>query len=227
MDEVSDAAAARMLANKQRRAKRKNKLNSYGTKAQRKQYAITNNLHRPPPRRQNVAATQHQRDQNNLNRKIADAQAKYNANNTEENHDHLMRLIQKLTHVVHQDDAHPATHATTEHPKKRSKKSKAKRERAEEHRQYFAANPLTPAAKMQKAAESKARRDAAGGDEAYKAQKKARRAAERLARDDGGQEQKEPGYESYYTAPRPSEPTPGYESYHGQYKGVPNAYAID
>ena len=154
---MSEADAARMLANKQRRAKRNTKLASYGTKAQRKQYAITNNLHRPPPRRQNVASTKHQQDQNNLARKIADAHARYNQNNTEETHNHLMRLIDKLAHVVHQDDAHAPTHATTEHVKKRSKKSKAARERAEEHRLYKENHPLTPEAKMQKAAESKAR----------------------------------------------------------------------
>ena len=37
MDAVSDADAARMLAKKQKRAKRNKKLASYGTKAARKQ----------------------------------------------------------------------------------------------------------------------------------------------------------------------------------------------
>ena len=181
---MSEADAARMLAKRQRRAKRNKKLASYGTKAERKQYAIKNNLHRPPPRRQNVAATQHQRDQNNLVRHIADAQARLTANNTNENHDHLMSLTKKLAHVVQQDDLHAPTHATTEHVKKRPKKSKAARERAEAHRQYIEDNPLSPAQRAEKAAVSRARREAAGGDKAYQLQKKANKRAERLARDE-------------------------------------------
>ena len=98
---MSEADAARMLANKQRRAKRNTKLASYGTKAERKQYAIDNNLHRAPPRRQNVASTKHQQDRNNLTRHIADAQGRFNAHPTDENHEHLMMYVDKLANVVH------------------------------------------------------------------------------------------------------------------------------
>ena len=85
-----------------------------------------------------------------------------------------MRVCVRSARAARQD-------APTEHVPKRSKKSKAKRERAEARRQYFAANPLSPAQKIEKAAESKARQDAAGGDMEYKLQKKARKAAERAA----------------------------------------------
>ena len=43
---------------------------------------------------------------------------------------------------------------------------------------------MTPEQRKEKAAASKARRDEAGGDKAYQLQKKARIAAERLARDE-------------------------------------------
>jgi len=147
-----------------------------------------------------------------------------NENNTNENHDHLMGLIKKLTNVVHQNDAHPATHATTEHPKKRSKKSKAKMERAEAHRQYIEEHPLTPEAKMQKAAESKARRDEAGGDKAYKLLQKARKAAARLARDEEAQE----AAINAHRDPNDNGPVKWGRAQGGQeqFRGVPSEYAI-
>jgi len=157
-------------------------------------------------------------DQNNLARKIADAQAIYHKYPTEENHEHLMMYVDRLTHVVHQDDAHAPTHSVKEHVKRRSKKSKAVRERAEAHRQYFEDNPITVEQRMQKAAESKARREAAGGDEAYTLQKKERLKAMKKARQ---------ALLPMRDVDLPdAEFDPGSGGYMTQFRGVPSAYEI-
>ena len=174
---------------KQRRAQKnrdyKKLLKTYGNKAERQAYRIENNLPRTPRRPQNVALTQHQRDINYISRHIADWQARYTKDPSDKNHQHLMMYTNKLANVVHQDDAHPPTHASTEHVRPRSRKSVEQRRRAEEHRQYIKDNPLTPEQRAEKAAASKARREASGivdrvkgqSYKDYKSQQEARKAA--------------------------------------------------
>ena len=174
---------------KERRAQKNRnyiaKIKTYGTRADRKAHAIATGKPRRPRRPQNVALTQHQRDINYISRHIADAQARYTKDPSDKNHQHLMMYTNKLAHVVQQDDAHPATHASTEHVKPRSGKKVEQRRRAEERRLEHAAHPLSKEQKMAKAAESKARRDAMGivdrvkgqSNKDYKVQQAARRAA--------------------------------------------------
>ena len=80
---------------------------------------------------------------------------------------------------------------------------------------------------MQKAAESKARRVAAGGDEAYKAQKKARRAAERaeeILHPEIVRHSRSLGLDLPLEGPVKWGRAQGGQE---QFRGVPNAYAID
>ena len=87
---------------------------------------------------------------------------------------------------------------------------------------------------MHKAAESKARRDEAGGDKAYKLLQKARKAAARLARDENPDSDKEKYYPADYTETY-KRPNPNQESKSSDFapfvqssrQHVPNAYAID
>ena len=219
---------------KERRAEKNRnyiaKIKTYGTRADRKAHAIATGKPRRPRRPQNVAPNQHQRDINYISRHIADAQARYTKDPSDKNHQHLMMYTNKLTNVVHQDDAHAPTHSTTEHVKKRSKKSKAARERAEEHRLFKENNPLTPEAKMKKAAESKARRDEAGGDKAYKLLQKERNAAAKLARDEEAQHAEIVRHSRSMGVDLPLEGPVKWGRAQGgqeQFRGVPNAYAID
>ena len=174
---------------KERRAQKNRnyiaKIKTYGTRADRKAHAIATGKPRRPRRPQNVALTQHQRDINYISRHIADAQARYTKDPSDKNHQHLMMYTNKLANVVHQDDAHPPTHASTEHVRPRSRKSVEQRRRAEAHRQYIEDNPLSPEQRAEKAAASKAKRDAMGivdrvkgqSNKDYKVQQAARRTA--------------------------------------------------
>ena len=242
---MSDRQPVSILSNKQQRAQnRRSKLHSYGTRAERKQYAIEHNLTRPPSRPKNHAHTQHQRDRNNLTQKIANAHAAYKADSSTENHNNLMNEVEKLANVVHQDDLHPATHKSTEHLPPRSGKNIEQRRRAEERRLHFLAYPLNPEERAAKAAASKARREAMGIVDRVKGQSnkeyKLQRAAARLARDEEEEADSlvgsTPG-NTYFNQmkkqeaerKRMFEKLPGQKDleWSSQHRGVPSEYAIN
>ena len=103
------------------------------------------------------------------------------------------------------------------------------RRRAEAHRQFIKDNPLSPEEIKAKAAASKARREADGVVDRVKGQSnkeyKLQRAAARLARDEEAQE----AAINAHRDPNDNGPVKWGRAQGGQeqFRGVPNAYAID